>query len=362
MKYGRWFALLPLSVACSSTTPLSSKDEAPKDATESHGSSLFIGAGTSGAGEALGAEIPPSTAHDCVPVGIGNAVPEAGPAQVTCFFDEAADDALAATIERRLEIINDERWIHLRLTFNPGFVDNSYGETAIGWDKGEEPALEPAVPPGGEPDPMAKPKPPKKGKGGHTFKDLVGSDHAEFQLFDTSGALKMQFKLDYISESGEFDSGYACGGVSEGEGKMIVGEADWILGATSSLDRNLNGCGLSQYLVDSPATDESYTPNPDAPAWDYRVVYEVWVAEAPFGMNGFGEALIEYVHASPSKHEGDTLIVVPGPCPDVPPVSTGPGPDTSTPPPASTPPVETTEPEVPPASDAGVDNPPRPIF
>jgi hypothetical protein len=278
---------------------------------------------------------------------------------MTCFFDSSDQAALSATIERRLEIVDDERWIHLRLTFNPNFVDNSYGETAIGWDSPEEDpaqlAPEPPTTPGAEPDKAPKPKKPK---GGHTFKDLVGSDHAEFQLFDTSGVLTMQFKLDYISESSEVTSGYSCGGVTDGEGKMLVGDSAWILGATSSLDRNLNGCGLSQYLVDSPLTDELYTPNPDAPAWDFRVVYEVWVAEAPFGADGFGDALIEYVHASPSKHEGNTQIVVPGPCPmpDVPP--SNPTPDTSTPP-ASTPTPETTEPDVPP-TDGGVDDlPPR---
>lgn len=367
MNYGRWLALLPLSVACSSTTPQDSKNVAPEGAIQLQGSSLFSGSGTSGAGEPLGAEIPPSTAHDCVPVGVGDAVPEAGPAQVTCFFDSnATDDALAATIERRLEIVNDERWIHLRLTFNPGFVDNSYGETAIGWNKDEAepaaPAPEPA-PPGPDGDPNKKPKPkPKKGKGGHTFKDLVGSDHAEFQLFDTNGELKMQFKLDYISESDAFDSGYFCGGVTAGEGKMIVGDADWVLGATSSLDRNLNGCGLSQYTVDSPATDEFYTPNPEAPEWDFRVVYEVWVAEEPFGRDGFGDARIEYVHASPSKYPKDTLIVEPGPCPtpDVPPPGSTPAPDTSVPPPdTSVPPPATTEPE-PEEADGGVNPTPRP--
>src|SRR5690606_31659593 len=133
---------------------------------------------------------------------------------------------------------------------------------------------------------------------------------------------------------------------SGGDGKMIVGDADWIMGATSSLDRNLNGCGLGDYVVDSPATDDAYTPNPDAPTWDYRVVYEVWVAEKPFGVDGFGDARIEYVHASPSKADGNTLIVVPGPCPtpiDVPPPDVE-RPDAGVPPDTSTPPPETSTP------------------
>jgi hypothetical protein len=412
MTYRNWLVLFPigLGLACSSTTPpevnnskphangvTPSGDEAndvdPNQPAsngpeiQTQGSSLFRGAGTSGAGEALGAEIPPSTAHDCVPVGISAAHPGNGPAEVTCFFDEDDADALSATIERRLEIIDDERWIHLRLTFNPDFVDNSYGETAIGWGEATDPTAQEPLPP----DPMAEPpappdplaqdaaapvppdpgankpnKPPKPKKGGHTFKDLVGSDHAEFQLFNTSGDLTMQFKLDYIEESTETASGYACAGVTGGDGKMIIGDADWIMGATSSFDRNLNGCGWGDYLVDSPATDDAYTPNPDAPTWDFRVVYEVWVAEAPFGVDGFGEARIEYVHASPSKDDDDTLIVVPGECPDVPPPVTT-TPDAGSPPPIASYPDEPSYPDQSsapaPVGDAGSDEPvtPRPI-
>jgi hypothetical protein len=67
--------------------------------------------------------------------------------------------------------------------------------------------------------------------------------------------------------------------------------------------------------VDSPATDANYTPNPQAPAWDFRVVYEAWIDVAAFGAAGFGGATIEYVHASPAKGGEDTLHVKPGDCP-----------------------------------------------
>lgn len=370
MIFRRWLILVPfsLTVACSDETATSTNGADPDSARDranghgdnsgtgvdiqTRGASLFRGAGLSGAGEPLGPEIPPSTAHDCVPVGTSAANPGAGPAEMTCFFDEADEDLLSATIERRLEIVNDERWIHLRLTFNPDFVDNSYGETAIGW--GDDATPEAAEPP--TPDGKRKPK-AKKGKGSHTFKDLVGSDHAEFQLFDTNGALKVHFKLDYIEPSNDTDSGYACAGVTGGDGKMIVGDADWVMGATSSLDRNLNGCGWGDYIVDSPATDDAYTPNPEAPTWDYRVVYEVWVAEEPFGVDGFGDARIEYVHASPSKADGNTLIVVPGPCPtptDVPQPDAGFPPDPTPPPPATSTPAEPATPDA--GTDAGRDD------
>ena len=48
--------------------------------------------------------------------------------------------------------------IHIRLTFDPEFVDNSYGENARGWT----------------------------GKKGHKFKDLVGSDHAQLLVVDAA--------------------------------------------------------------------------------------------------------------------------------------------------------------------------------
>lgn len=73
--------------------------------------------------------------------------------------------------------------------------------------------------------------------------------------------------------------------------------------------------GYSSYTVDSPATDEHYTPNPDAPEWDYRVVYEVSIDAVALGGAEFGGANIEFVHASPSKREDDTIVVEPRDCP-----------------------------------------------
>jgi hypothetical protein len=134
---------------------------------------------------------------------------------------------------------------------------------------------------------------------------------------------------------------------------MIVGESDWILGATSSLDRNLNGCGLGEYTTDSPVTDEDYTPNAAAPAWDFRVVYEAWVANVALGGAALGDVNIEYVHASPSKTV-DTLTVIPGPCP--PAEEVPPSPPTTTVPPTTTPPSSTPPPSND-SPDAGTDEP-----
>jgi hypothetical protein len=149
--------------------------------------------------------------------------------------------------------------------------------------------------------------------GGHTFKDLVESDHAEFDLSNASGATVLSFDLDYVSADSSAPSGYATLGVSGGDGKMLSGSASSIVYASTSLDRDLNACGYGSYTTNSPATDDNYTANSSAPNWDYRVVYDVWVATSAFP-GGFGAATIPYVHASPAKL-GATLPVTPGPCP-----------------------------------------------
>lgn len=358
---GLWLA------ACGADTAKDNNPTESKEQTTTAQLSLFPGSGTSGAGEPLAAEIPPDTARECVPQGVSDGS-DASDLITTCYFDEADTSTLAAFVERRLEVINDTNWVHIRLTFNPDFVDNTYGANAIGWGDGEaaaepEPMAAPEAMPG---DPAAEPpKPgakaggepkPKPGKGGHTFKDLLGSDHAEFKLFTKSGDLSMHFKLDYISEGADTASGYGSLGVEGGDGKLIVGEPEWILGATSSLDRNLNGCDYASYTTDSPETDADYTPNADAPEWDYRVVYEVWVAEEALGGDSLDDVTIEYVHASPSKTE-NTLNVEEGPCP--PPTEPPSTPPPSTVLPPSDPPEVSEDAGAPPSdsNDAGPSGP-----
>jgi hypothetical protein len=238
-----------------------------------------------------------------------------------CFSGDAdptPEDPLA-TIEQVLEVSGGRRVVHLRVTFDPAFVDNTYGQNASsGWGTSTDTA-EPAAP-GAKPAPgmmapgMMAPgmKPPKRA--GHTFNDLVGSDHLELLLTDGAGNTVMDFDLDYISADSSSPCGYATLGVSGGEGKVLQGSAAAVLGASTSLDRDLNGCGYC-YTTDSPATDDAYTPNPAAPAWDYRVVYEVWLDLDAFGQDGFGQAYIQSVHASPSKLANDTVDVEPSPCP-----------------------------------------------
>jgi len=189
-----------------------------------------------------------------------------------------------AVIEQELVQYNGVDAVHLRIVFDPAFVDNTYGTSAHGWMRN------------------------------HNFKDLVGSDHAEVQMFDAAGGLTLEFDLDYISVDANAPCGYSCLGVDGGDGKMLVGDRAAILGWSSSLDRNLNERGYC-LTTDSPITDDNCTPDPAAPEWDFRVVYEVWVALSAFDPNSFGSAYMSFVHASPSKAADNTIDTVPGECP-----------------------------------------------
>jgi hypothetical protein len=300
----------------------------------------FPGAGTSGAVAPLSAGQGPETSSSCDPGATDVAASAAAPVQHVCFYSEDDPGTLAATIEQVVEVVGTEEWVHLRLTLSPAFVDNTYGETAIGWDDvdGSKPrgargdagpgaaeprrehperAARPAPPPPGPDgaDAGAAPAPAPPKAGSHTFRDLVGSDHAEIELLDANGELAMEFWLDYLSAWEAAASGYAALGADGGEGRVSVGDPDWILASTTSMDRNLNACGLSSFTTNSPETDADYTPNPAASEWDYRVSYEAWISVEAFGNVGFGSALIQLVHASPSKHGGNSLNVVPAPCP-----------------------------------------------
>jgi hypothetical protein len=250
----------------------------------------FPGAGTSNAGDPL----PNGMLCDAV-AGAMTPIPMR---LEQCFFDknDPTNMVPAATLEQVLECVEEADTVHIRLTFHPWFVDNTYGENSIGWRGSIR----------------------KNGmvrRGNHGFNDLVESDHAEIILKDANDAVAMQFKLDYFSADASKPGGYGSLGVLGGEGMMIVGDAAHVVRWMTSQDRNFNERGYDEYTVESPATDENYTPNPEAPEWDFRVVYEAWIDIAAFGSAGFGGAEIEFVHASPSKASSNTIEVEPGECP-----------------------------------------------
>ena len=149
----------------------------------------FPGAGTSGVGDPLQPGIGPETAGQCAATVADATQSEVITLETGCFYSEEEPNVPAASIEQIVEVVEDQQWVHLRLTLNPSFVDNTYGETSLGWEDSK--------------------------KKEHTFDDLVGSDHAEMLLYDADGNLALHFKVDYISEDAQSPSGYGAFGVSE---------------------------------------------------------------------------------------------------------------------------------------------------
>jgi hypothetical protein len=286
---------------CASGLCVAGHCEAPTQGTAGAGTSgpHFDGSGkgfrplTPGCGPETAAEC----TGDCEQRG-GDPVTVIRPPATLCFKGDgdATPDDPSAVIEQVIERKDDVSYVHIRVTFDPSFTDTTFGDGACcGWPT----------------------------RRGHSFGDLAKSDHTELQLTNTAGDTVMNFKIDLISADPSRDCGYGTLGALGGDGSMILGNASDILATTTSLDRNLNGCGYCKNdacaasgdcTVDSPPTDTSYTPNPGTPNWDYRVVYEVWIALDAFGDSGFGQAFITYTHSSPSKST-DTIMVTPTPCP-----------------------------------------------
>jgi hypothetical protein len=271
----------------------------------------FPGGGVAGLSQSIAAGVPALSCGDPTQFAFTKGPAPGARSRLLCFYDRETQPA--AAVEWIVESTDEDDLVHVRLTLNPDFVDNTYGANSIGW-----PAKKGAggmQPPKGMMMPMPMPMGPVNDKASHTFKDLVESDHAEFKLSDADGKLVLHFKVDYVSQLASASSGYTSLGVTGGEGRMLAGNANDIVAASTSLDRNLNACGLSKYTTDSPSTDASYSPSLGAEAWDFRVVYDIWVNAAAFGKSGFGKAVVDFVHASPSKADMPTSNVTEKPCP-----------------------------------------------
>jgi hypothetical protein len=180
----------------------------------------------------------------------------------------------------------------------PAPNDNSYGANAVGW-----------------------------GTHGHKFSDLVGSDHAGFQLVDPSGVVKLDFNIDYLTAKTGTPSGYASLGPFGGDGKINVGTlTSSDVTFDSSLARNLNTLGyfsggvqvvgnsVANLLLDSPPTlntTDSYTLTPAADAvfhdWNFHDTYFVTIKAAKLAALGFNPATwkvqpnLDELHNSPAK-------------------------------------------------------------
>ena len=181
------------------------------------------------------------------------------------------------------------------VAFNPGFVDITYGTGSH------------------EEWPHRR---------GHTFEDLVGSDHVEIAVRNCNGDTVFYGKLDLIDVDPDAPSGYATLGPLGGDGVIYVGEPDDILSFGTSMDDNLNHCavGDSDVLVNSPPTDSVYSTSEEYPCWQYYAVYRITFDPAIFGTDGngdvcYGDVRMTYVHASPSKTPLETVTVEEGPAP-----------------------------------------------
>ena len=180
---------------------------------------------------------------------------------------------VAVVITKPIEVAGVEA-IRLRVTYDRGFVDNTYGDNVVGWRN-------------------------------HSFGALLASDKASLVLYDCDGNLRFDMALDYLARDETSASGYRALGVSGAghpafDGGMRVGDKSAVAGARTSLDQNFNRYG---YVLteDSPQTDASYSPDPRYPEWDFSVWYEVDVLRSAFGATGICRAEAPKVHASPSK-------------------------------------------------------------
>jgi len=275
----------------------------------------------------------PDTAQQCIAPGGGcnsETLIDQGKVEVidagaTCFFGEEMETP-SATVEYITESIEEEEYVHLRVVFDPDFVDTVYGACSVdtGWKpKGgmKPPKDDPKMPDAPDaPDMPDAPAEEEEVLVGHTFKDLVGSDHVELMLYNCDDELSMHMKVDFLDDkTATTECGYATAGVSGGEGEMFVGDASDVLAVGTSLDRNMNGCGYCE-LENSPCpSGDNYEPSTEAPEWDFRMVYELWIKRSAFGSSGFCRPDVEYVHASPAKADVSTVLVEPGECPPPPP-------------------------------------------
>lgn len=207
-----------------------------------------------------------------------------------CFYGETTLGRVPLSrIVHAFTATEIDEHLDVAISFNRDFVDLSYGVNAVGWEGSK--------------------------KGRHNFKDLVGSDHTELALYDANGDVAFQAKLDLLTDSSAQTSGYATLGVAGGDGELITGSEDDVLGFGTSLHDNFNELGYV-LLEDSPATTADYAENADFPGWTYFVEYRLSVALSAFGDAGFGRAHMEMVHASPSKLGQNTVTVIEEGCPD----------------------------------------------
>ena len=148
------------------------------------------------------------------------------------------------------------------------------------------------------------------GKRGHKLNDLAGGDNATFSFQDTAGKPVLAFRLDYLSASRTYPSGFGTLGVTGGDGGMLVGKAADVVAVSTSLSSQLNSDPFvrdaKNYTVSSPAPAD-----PNALLWENRVVYTVVVRGSAFGIAKFGSVIVNETRNTPAKTGPDAVTPQP---------------------------------------------------
>jgi hypothetical protein len=173
----------------------------------------------------------------------------------------------------------------------------------------------------------------------HSFKNLTGSDKAQFLVTRGDGSTLADFTVDYITAStakstrfpSGFPSGYGSLGAAGGDGKVNTnntGDSAFFallstkFQAATSIDYNFNllpcvkTTDSPQLVAASPANSVFDIASPPEAAacnpWVFEVVYEFRMAGSAFGASGAGTVDVVGQHISPNKLTQN--LIVPDPC------------------------------------------------
>lgn len=159
-------------------------------------------------------------------------------------------------------------------------VDNSYGNNAIGWVSKD-----------------------------HKFKNLTGSDRAQFKFTDNQGNTMLDITLDYLEGTDTYVDKhgktkvdrnappYVSGLTGRDKSGVAVGDESDVLDSATSLEYNYDTFGSSYPGCFGKDSDSPLL----AEDWVFDVIYEFKIDGDVFGNNGFGGVTIPIVHDSPNK-------------------------------------------------------------
>ncbi len=120
-----------------------------------------------------------------------------------CIIDENGEKVQVAEFITTVLPSGD---VHAKFITSTAINDNSFGTNIVAWNRD------------------------------HKFDELVGSDKAIFEIYGESGAMVMDFELDYIGIEPDSASGYASHGIDESgdrsDGKLGSGQAIWLIDLT----------------------------------------------------------------------------------------------------------------------------------